>query len=54
MATINSNVGDKIYRTFLDTVFERNKKTRGIITKGIEAAILTHILKNSKYRRKTG
>ena len=54
MVTINSNVDDEIYRTFLGTVLENNKETRGIRTKAIEAAMLTHILKNSKYRSKTG
>jgi len=54
MSHINTNVDDKIYRMFLNTVFERNKKTRGIRTKALEAVMLNYILKYSKYRSKTG
>ena len=53
MATINSTVDDKIYRTFLDTILEHNKETKGIRSKAIEIAMLTYVLKNLKYRRKT-
>ena len=54
MGRINTNVDEKIYRTFLNTVFKRNKKTRGIRTKALEVAMLNYILKYFKYRSKPG
>ena len=54
MSYINTNVDEKIYRMFLNTVFERNKKTRGIRTKALEVAMLNYIIKYYKYRSKPG
>ena len=52
MSYVNTKVDEKIYRTFLNTVFERYKKTRGIRTKALEDVMLNYILKYSKYRVK--